>query len=132
MLLAIHDTQGRDIDRWHHTVYLNLIRIESIEAIGAAKVDTPIAGLQSGTWLELFADKTVMTCESLCLRPTQVLCASIGSRFISDDTPFGREPQGSIVLNDSHDITTGHLKTYMLKAIVLCIIATQTILGTYP
>ena len=132
MFLKIHDAHTSNIDWWHHTVYLNLIRIESVEAIGAAKVDTPIAGLQPGTWLELFADKTVMTGESLCLRPTQVLCASIGSWFVSDDTPFGREPQGSMVLNDSHDIATGHLKTHELKAIVLCIIATQTILGTYP
>ena len=58
---------SRDIDRRYRTVGLDLIREEGVEAVYRTKEDASVTGLDAGIRLELFADQSVVACETLAV-----------------------------------------------------------------
>ena len=84
-------------------VGFDLIRIEGIEATGAAEEDTPVTGLDAGVRLELFTDKSVVK--------GKPLHALIGDIF--HDATFGGQPERPVVLNDAHNVLARRVKFYL-------------------
>ena len=116
-------------------ISLDLIRQETVEATRATEIDPAVAGLQTRVGLELLTHQSVVECEALCLLTCQHLVARlrvVGSRLISDDAPLRREPQGTVVLDDAHDVATGHFEADAIEAIPLGVVAAEAVERAYP
>ena len=116
MLLTVHDLERGDIDGRHHAVGLDLVRQEGVEAAGGAEVDTAVAGLDARVRLELLAHQSVVEGEPLHV--------TVGHVF--DDAPFCREPQGTLLFDDAHDVVVGHVEAGADKAVLALVVAAES------
>ena len=66
-------------------------------------------------------------------------CQGFVSRFrvacswlVSDDATLCREPQGTVVFDDAHNVVTGHFKTDTVEGIPFGVVTAESADGTYP
>ena len=122
MLLLIQHTHRGDIHRGHHSISLDLIREETVEATCRAEIYSSVAGFISTIGQELFAYKSVME--------RKPLYALFGNIF--HDATLSGEPQGTIVLDDAHDILTWHIEKHAFETAMGLVVGAQSSEGANP